>query len=284
MKYKVEQIPTDIIKFFVRRWRRESAYGRLKQSIREVGLKVPIGVRSISGRPHATRRRRRTGGHYQYELVYGQGRLQAFRELGIKAIPAVVIDVKKEEIVGRFLAENVMRRKTSWREKAELIRYDYETNDLDIDEIAKRYCITKPHAAKYLKILTGASDKTLARASENNFSLAETEKLTTLSQEGQEIVIGVMDEEGLDKSAIKDLVDQAAKLRDNGKLTKGSLKESIQTLNQELKKCRDKLKLKRLEYALGPQHLFRLAEDEMFVAKAEDAGIDISYFTKGQAL
>ncbi len=283
MEYKVEQIATEQIKFFVRRARRERAYARLKQSIREVGLKVPIGIRDVSDRPRRERRRP-GGGHYEYELVYGQGRLQAFRDLRIKAIPAVVIDVGEEEIVGRFLAENVMRRKLSWPEKAELIRYDFETNQLDIDEIAERYCITQPHAMKYLKILTGASDKTLARATENGYSLGETEKLTTLPPKDQDIVIEFMDEEGLDKSTIKDLVDRAARLRANGKLTKGSLKEPLQALNEDLRKCRDKLKLKRLEYALGPQHLFRLAEDEVLVAKAEAAGIDLSYFTKVQSL
>ena len=29
-----------------------------------------------------------------------------------------------------FLAENVMRRNLSWRDKAKLIEYDYETNEL----------------------------------------------------------------------------------------------------------------------------------------------------------
>ncbi len=277
MSFKIRQIPTDSIKFFVRRARRERAYSRLKQSIKEVGLKVPIGVRSMSDRPRKERRRP-DGGVYGWELVYGQGRLQAFRELGTKQIPAVVIDVGEEEIVGRFLAENVMRRKLTWHEKAELIRYDVEENGLDVDEIADRYCITGAHVMKYLRLLTGASEKTLARAARDDYSLAETEKLTTLPLEAQDIVIDVIDEEGLNKASIKELVDRAAKINRNGRLTKETLADSLKQLNATLRKAREKYKLRKLEYALGPQHVFRLVEDAVLVANCEAAGIDLSHF------
>ena len=279
MPYSIEQVPTDLIKFFVRRARQAAAYGRLKQSIREVGLKTPIGLRDISDRPKEDRKRP-SGGHYKYELIYGQGRLQAFRELGIAKIPAVVVSVGEEEIVGRFLAENVMRRKLSWREKARLIKNDVEMNGLDVDAISCRYCVTPSHAMKYLRILTGASEKTWDRAEQDDFSLAETEKLTTLPAKDQDIVIEVLDEHKLDKSALRGLVDQAHQMRGKGALTKELLSESISELNAELKKCRERYKLRKLEYALGPQHLFSLVEDPGFLQRARAHGIEISHFVK----
>jgi hypothetical protein len=94
----------------------------------------------------------------------------------------------------------------------------------------------------------------------------------------QDIVIDVLEQEDLDKSAIKELVDRAARLRQKGKLTQDSLSQSLHELNDELKSCRARYKLRKLEYALGPQHLFQLAEDELFVAKCEEARIDMSYF------
>lgn len=180
-----------------------------------------------------------------------------------------------------LLAENVMRRKLNWCDKAKLIDYDVETNGLSLEEIAEKYCITPSHAKKYLRIKRGASSKTLKCAEEGDFDMVVTEKLTTLPKQDQDIVIDVMDEHQLDKSAIMHLVDQAEKLRSNGKLSKDALSQSLDKLNADLRKCRERFKVKRLEYALGPQHLFRIAEeDESFVSRAKAAGIDLSHFKK----
>jgi len=282
MTIEVLQIATDSIKFFVQRSRNPTVYARLKESIREIGLKVPIGVRDMSDRPKKERRRQGAGGYYRYELVYGQGRLQAFRQLGFEKIPAMLVDVSEEEIVGRFLAENVMRRNFSWREKAKLIEYDVEENELTVEDVAQRYYITVSHAKKYLRIIRGASDKTLSRADDGEIDMNLAEKLTTLSKEDQDSVIEVLDERQLDKSAIVHLVDQAAKIRSNGarRVTKSELAQSIDDLNSQHRKCRERFKLKRFEFGLGPQHLFQMAEDELFVSRARDAGIDLSYFIR----
>ena len=110
----------------------------------------------------------------------------------------------------------------------------------------------------------------------------EAQKLTTLPKNDQDVVIEVMEDHQMDKSAIRHLVDQAATLRKKkGEVTKESLSQSVHDLNRDLKRYRDLFKLKRGEYGLGPQHLFELAQDEVFVAVVEDAGIDISYFEQG---
>ena len=88
----ITEIDTDAIKFFVRRSRSSGAYSRLKESIKQVGLKQPIHVKDISDWS-ASDRRRPEGGHYKYELICGQGRLQAFQQLGFPRIPAIVLNV-----------------------------------------------------------------------------------------------------------------------------------------------------------------------------------------------
>jgi ParB family transcriptional regulator, chromosome partitioning protein len=278
MGFDVIQVSTDEIKFFVRRARGETAYARLKESIKEVGLKTPIGVREL-GPKSLGKGKRGTASQKRFELVYGQGRLQAFRELGIPNIPAVIVDVPEEEIVGRFLAENMMRRKLSWRDKARLIQSDIEENGLSLDEVAARYCITQSHARKYLRVSRDASPKALERADQGAFDMSTAEKLTTLAKEDQDIVIDVMDDRQLDKSAIMHLVDEAARLRNrNGHISKDSLRESIDDINVELRRLRDRYKIKRLEYGLGPQNLFRLCEDVEFVARMKQHGIEVSHF------
>src|SRR4051812_26785168 len=95
---EIRDVETDSIKFFVRRSRSPGAYARLKESIKQVGLKLPIQVKDISDWPPSDRRRPE-GGNYKYELICGQGRLQAFQQLGMSRIPAIVLDVAEEEIV-----------------------------------------------------------------------------------------------------------------------------------------------------------------------------------------
>ncbi len=282
MRYEIRQIRTDQIKFFVRRARPAAGYGRLKQSILEIGLKTPIGVRDMSDRA-VKDRRRPGGGVYKYELVYGQGRLQAFRELGIEKIPGIVIDVGEEEIVGRFLAENMMRRKLSWKEKAKLVEYDTEVHGISIEEVAERYCITPSHAKKYLRVLKGVSKMVLGKVDANGFDMNTAEKLSTLPMEDQDLVVEVLDDQDLDKSAVMHLVDEASRLRKKGRVTKSDLARSISDLNDQLRKCRTQLKVGRLEYALGPQHLFRLVHEESFLSRAETFGVDLSYFKNAQS-
>jgi len=66
-----------------------------------VGLKVPI---QVSRRPaNGTE----TDG---YDLICGQGRLEAFIALGHTEIPAIVTEISKQDLLVRSLVENIARR------------------------------------------------------------------------------------------------------------------------------------------------------------------------------
>jgi ParB family chromosome partitioning protein len=49
-------------------------------------------------------------GDARYDLICGQGRLEAFVALGHKEIPAIVVEISKEELLIRSLVENIARR------------------------------------------------------------------------------------------------------------------------------------------------------------------------------
>ena len=72
-------------------------FAELVASIAAVGLKKPITVR----------RRPDSDG---YDLVCGQGRLEAFIELGQRDIPAIVIEATEEDCYLMSLVENLARR------------------------------------------------------------------------------------------------------------------------------------------------------------------------------
>ncbi|MBA2436453.1 MAG: ParB N-terminal domain-containing protein [Chthoniobacterales bacterium] len=274
---QVMDIGTDDIKFFVRRSRAPGAYSRLKESIKELGLKQPIHVKDIS-QWSPSDRRRSDGGLFKYELICGQGRLQAFRELGWTRVPAIIVDVPEEEIVGRFLAENVMRKKLSWFEKANLVKRDVESG-MDIESIRQKYFVTTGQAYKYLRILRHASDTLLGTAEIEKLSMNQAEELTSVDANAQEIVVEVMKEERLDPGQIKSLVKAAKGLQKKGVLSKSALTTSLHQIQAALKEVRGKLKVIRLHWTLGPYNLRRLLNENQRLTKGLDAqGVDYSDF------
>lgn len=83
------------------RSRSKSIHEELVESIRNIGLKKPITVR-VSDLPCEM---------YKYDLICGQGRVEAYEILGEKNIPAIVKSVNHEDGHIMSLAENIARRK-----------------------------------------------------------------------------------------------------------------------------------------------------------------------------
>lgn len=92
----VAMIPVAEITVLNPRARNKRVFQELVTSIANLGLKRPI---TVSRRAH--------GG---YDLVCGQGRLEAFLALGQSAIPALVLEVSEEDCFVMSLVENLARR------------------------------------------------------------------------------------------------------------------------------------------------------------------------------
>lgn len=95
----IEMIPVDAIHVLNPRVRNRRQHREIVDNIATIGLKRPITVT-----------RRRTDNSTRYDLVCGEGRLEAFRMLGETEIPAVVIDVAETESLLMSLVENIARR------------------------------------------------------------------------------------------------------------------------------------------------------------------------------
>src|SRR5258708_23236252 len=93
---EVQMIPVDAITVLNPRARNKRVFQELVTSIEHLGLKKPITVAV------------RADG-VSYDLVCGQGRLEAFAALGQPAIPAVVIEATEEECFVMSLVENLAR-------------------------------------------------------------------------------------------------------------------------------------------------------------------------------
>ena len=101
MSDEVKMIPIDQIRILNPRHRDLKKFEVIVQSIKNLGLKKPIQVSLRSAQEAA---------EPGYDLVCGQGRIQAFIALGHKEIPAVVVEVSKEDRLLRSLVENMARR------------------------------------------------------------------------------------------------------------------------------------------------------------------------------
>src|SRR5260221_2741718 len=101
MKDEVTMVPIERIRILNPRPRDKKKFEQIVQSIRNLGLKKPIQVSLRSAQE---------SDEPGYDLVCGQGRMEAFLALGHKEIPAIVVEVPREERLLRSLVENMARR------------------------------------------------------------------------------------------------------------------------------------------------------------------------------
>lgn len=95
----IELIPIDRINVINPRLRNKRVYKEIVKNIAEIGLKRPITVtlRQVADGP-------------QYDLVCGQGRLEAFRLLEQDHVPALVVTADPQDCLVASLVENCARR------------------------------------------------------------------------------------------------------------------------------------------------------------------------------
>jgi ParB family chromosome partitioning protein len=98
----VQLIPLESIHVLNPRVRNTKIFDGIVHNMTQVGIKRPITV--------TTRRGKQTDGKL-YDLVCGQGRLEAFQACGQLMIPAMIINASEEQALIMSLVENVARRK-----------------------------------------------------------------------------------------------------------------------------------------------------------------------------
>jgi len=97
---QIKTIPIDQIRFLNPRVRNRRNFQEIVQSIARVGLKRPITVSPRKAETDSA----------SYDLVCGQGRVEAFIQLGQAEIPAIVIEAEESDCLVMSLVENCARR------------------------------------------------------------------------------------------------------------------------------------------------------------------------------
>jgi len=154
MNNEIIMIPIERIRVLNPRPRDKKKFEQIIQSIKNLGLKKPIQVSLRSAEE---------GTEPGYDLVCGQGRIEAFLALGHNEIPAIVVEVSKEERLLRSLVENMARRlpsRLALMNEIERLKADGYSNV----EIGKKLDIADSTVGGYIALKKAGEERLLDAA------------------------------------------------------------------------------------------------------------------------
>ncbi len=172
----------------------ESKIQELANSIKEHGVFTPILVReSIQG----------------YELIAGERRFRASKSLGLKTIPAIVIDFNETQMMEISLLENIQREDLNAIEEAQALERLIKRMDYTQEKLAERLGKSREYIANILRLLKlPTSIQNLV--SENKLTMSHVRPLITLEDEGLAYDIAErIVSEGLSVRSVEKLVKEA---------------------------------------------------------------------------
>ncbi len=164
----------------------------LKRSILENGLIQPITVRRMNG---------------SYELISGERRLRACKDIGYKDIPAYVIKVEtKEAMLALSLIENIQREELNAIEVAHAYKRLMEECNLSQEDIAAKVAKNRTTITNSIRLLK-LPQKVQQALIENQISAGHARSLINLPSE--KLQIAILDEikkKGLSVRKVETLV------------------------------------------------------------------------------
>ena len=162
--YPIRQVPVDKIlpEDGLGRKRDREGHKELQRSIEQFGVLTPITVRAVPG------------GSEKYLLIKGQGRTLACRLLGLKKIPAIIVDDEyaDTEKVQQFLVENVARLKMRPIDRALLIAHARQQGEETAD-VATRFGVSAATVRRLEIQLDGVSAREVAALRSGDVNLAK---------------------------------------------------------------------------------------------------------------
>ncbi len=157
---QIEEIPIEKIAVLNPRGRGRRQHREIIDSIEGVGLKRPITVS-----------RRQQNGEFRYDLVCGEGRIEAYQALGQSMIPAIIVDLSQEDCLVRSIVENVARPQHRgidlMREVGALKKRGYSDA-----QIAEKIGVTPSWVGMIISLLEKGEDKLIAAVDNGLMSLS----------------------------------------------------------------------------------------------------------------
>lgn len=170
---KVRMIPVKQIQIMNPRGRGRRKFAEIVNNIANLGLKKPVTVTHVSG----------SNGDAIYQLVCGQGRLEAFIALGQEEIPAIVVEGSKEDMLLMGLTENLARRRHTSLALVQEIS-SLKERGYSHAEIAQKTDL-QPHYVKgILQLLSNGEERLLAAVEKQELPLSIAITIATADDKG----------------------------------------------------------------------------------------------------
>ena len=274
---QVRLIPVDKIRVVNPRVRDPKKFEKIVENIAALGLKKPITV--TAGIPG-------DDGAETFDLVCGQGRLEAFKALGQTEIPALVRGFSKTDGLLASLIENIARRRVRTLDQVKMIQWMKEQGHSH-DDIAARTGLGEEYVKDILNLLRTGEERLLEAVLHGKIPITIAIGIAGTSDEhSQRLLVETYDRGDLNQktlSAFKRIVDQRRyfgkgygprKSRGPGRTTAESLVRAYKLESQRQKIMVKKAKLCEVRLLSVSAAVTVLVADEDYVnlLRAEDLG------------
>jgi ParB family chromosome partitioning protein len=207
-----------------------TALAELEQSIRELGVLVPIIVRPLPGRTDA------------YELIAGERRWRAAAAARLETIPAIVREADDRASLEVAVVENLQRQDLDPLEEAMGFQHLIDEYRFTQERLAERLGKSRPAIANALRLL-GLSDPIKAKLRAGTLSVGHARALLGLPDGEREAVAFRIEREGL---SVRDVEALGTRRKPPGPARKAAATPTASTKSPDVEAVES-----RLRFALG---------------------------------
>lgn len=177
----------------------KEAIDELASSIEEKGIIQPLVVRPLGGG--------------KYELIAGERRYRAAKQVGLERVPVVIKDVTEAETLEIALIENIQRQDLNPIEEALAYKELLSRHQYTQDELAKRVGKDRSSVANSLRLLK-LPDKIRNYLINNDLSMGHARAL--LAIENKDLQLQISDDIVKNNLSVRDIEALTQKYRDIG--------------------------------------------------------------------
>ena len=203
---------------------------KLADSISRYGIIQPLSVRQIGE---------------NYELIAGERRLRAAKELNLTTVPCIISNVTEEKSAEISIIENLIREDLNIFEQAEAIEALIDTYNLTQEQIAEKLSNSQSFVANKLRLLRfNAQEREIIL--KNNLTERHARSLLRISDnELRRKLIDRITKNNLNVAATENLIESYIMQNSNANCDKNSQKlskKSISALYLAINKAIDNIK------------------------------------------
>lgn len=271
---EIVRIPISEIRVVNPRSRNKVRFEAIVTSIAAVGLKRPITVARRDPGQDGT----------SYDLVCGQGRLEAFIKLGEKSIPAVILAASLEDQYLMSLVENIARRPPSNLGLLHEVRA-LKDRGYTAEEISQKLGLHRTYVFGVVRLIEHGEDSLVAAVEAERLPVTVAIEIAMGTTHGMQRALSEAYERGELRGArlkaARNLVaKRAAKQQETGRsprikreVTKDSLVRDYQQQVREQKALIRKAVMTRDRLLLMSSAMKSLLNDELFVTLLNNEGL-----------